>query len=158
MTCLEHIGQLRHSRRHRFCRCRWRGGATVAHHVADRGIGLMPNARHHRHGTGCHRAGKLLVVKGHEVLEGTAATHEQNAIGRRCNGSGAAQAFNKLCRCTLALDLCAHAGKLDERVATAQRTLDVVDYGARKRGDNRHARAKHRDAALARFVHQALTA
>ena len=118
----------------------------------------MPNTGHHGHGTSCHRAGKLLVVKGHEVLEGTAATHEQNAIGRRRNGSGAVQAFNKLCRRTLALNLCAHADKLDERVATAQRTLDVVDHGARKRGDDRHARAEHRDAALARFVHQALAA
>ena len=99
----------------------------------------MANARHHRHGTGCHRTGKLLVVKGHEVLEGTAATHEQNAIGRRRNGSGAAQAFNKLCRRTLALDLCAHADELDERVASAQRTLDVVDYRTGKRADNRHA-------------------
>ena len=118
----------------------------------------MANARHHRHGASRYRTGKVLVVEGHEVLEGTAATHEQNAIGRRRNGSGAAQAFNKLCRRTLALDLCAHADKLDKRVATAQRTLDVIDYGARKRGDDRHARAKHRDATLARLVHQALAA
>ena len=90
MTCLEHVGQLRHSRRHRFGRRRGRGGTTVAYHVADRGIGLMANARHHGHGTGRHRTGKLLVVKGHEVLEGATATHEQNAIGRRRNGSGAA--------------------------------------------------------------------
>ena len=116
----------------------------------------MPNTGHHGHGTGCHRTGKLLVVKGHEVLEGTAATHEQNAIERRRNGSGAAQAFNKLCRRTLALDLCAHADKLDERVATAQCALNVVDYGARKRGDDRHTRAKHRNATFARLVHQAL--
>ena len=156
MARLEHIGQLRHSRRHRFCRGRGRGGPAVAHHVADRGIGLMANAGHHRHGTGRHSAGKLLVVKGHEVLEGTTATHEQNAIGRRRNGSGAAQAFNKLRRRTLALDLCTHADKLDERVATAQRTLDVVDHGARKRGDDCHARAKHRNATFARLVHQAL--
>ena len=118
MARLEHVGQLRHSRRHRFCRCRWRGGATVAHHVANRGIGLMANAGHHGHGASRHRTGKLLVVKGHEVLEGAAATDKQNAIGRRRNGSGAAQAFNKLCRRALALDLCAHADKLDERVAT----------------------------------------
>ena len=99
----------------------------------------MANAGHHGHGASRHRTGKLLVVKGHEVLEGAAATDKQNAIGRRRNGSGAAQAFNKLCRRALALDLCAHADKLDERVATAQRTLDVVDHGARKRGDDRHA-------------------
>ena len=116
----------------------------------------MANAGHHGHRASRRRAGKLLVVEGHEVLEGTAATHEQNAIGRRRNGSGAAQAFNKLCRRTLALDLCAHADKLDERVATAQCALNVVDYGTRKRGDDRHTRAKHRNAALACFVHQAL--
>ena len=116
----------------------------------------MANAGHHGHGASRHRTGKLLVVKGHEVLEGTAATHEQNAIGRRRNGSGATQAFNKLCRCALALDLCAHADKLDERVATTQCALDVIDYGARKRGDDRHTRAKHRNATFARFVHQAL--
>ena len=118
----------------------------------------MANASHHGHGTGSHRAGKLLVIKGHEVLKGAAAAHQQNTVGRRRNGSGAAQAFNKLCRRTLALDLCAHADELDERVATAQRTLDVVDYGARKRGDDCHARAEHRNAALARIVHQAFAA
>ena len=118
----------------------------------------MANTGHHGHRTSRHRAGKLLVIKGHEVLEGTAATHEQNAIGRRRNGSGAAQAFNKLCRRTLALDLCAHADKLDERVATAQRTLDVVDYGTRKRGDDCHARAEHWDATLTRLIHQTLAA
>ena len=158
MARLEHIGQLRHSRRHRFGRRRGRGGATVAHHVADRGIGLMANAGHHGHRTSRHRAGKLLVVKGHEVLEGTAATHQQNAIGRRRNGSGATQAFNKLCRRTLALNLGTHANELDEWVATTQCALDVIDYGTRKRGDDRHTRAEHRDAALARFVHQALAA
>lgn len=77
----------------------------------------MPNTRHHRHGTGCHSAGKFLVVKGHEVLEGTAATHEQNAIGRRRNGSGAAQALDELGGRTLALNLGPHADELDERVA-----------------------------------------
>ena len=118
----------------------------------------MPNARHHGHGTGRHRTGKPFVVKGHKVFEGAAAAHQQDTIGRRRNGGGAAQAFNKLRRRTLALDLCTHADKLDERVATAQRTLDVVDYGARKRGDDRHARAKHRDATLACLVHQALAA
>ena len=118
----------------------------------------MANSGHHGHRASRHRAGKLLVVKGHEVLEGTATTHEQNTVGRWRNGSGAAQAFNKLCRRTLALDLCAHADELDERVATTQRALDVVDYGTRKRGDDRHAGAEHRDAALARFVHQALAA
>ena len=118
----------------------------------------MANAGHHGHGTSRHRAGKLLVIKGHEVLKGAAAAHQQNTVGRRRNGSGAAQAFNKLCRRTLALDLCAHADELDERVASAQRTLDVVDYRTGKRGDDRHAGAEHRDVALARFVHQALAA
>ena len=116
----------------------------------------MPNARHHRHGTGCHRTGKLLVVKGHEVLEGATAAHQQDAIGCRRNGSGAAQAFNKLCRRTLALHLGTHANKLDKRVATAQCALDVVDHGTRKRGDDCHTRAKHRNATFARLVHQAL--
>ena len=115
----------------------------------------MANAGHHGHGTSRHRAGKLLVIKGHEVLKGAAAAHQQNTVGRRRNGSGAAQALNELCRRTLALYLGTHADELDERVAT---TLDVVDYGTRKRGDDRHAGAEHRDAALARFVHQTLTA
>ena len=118
----------------------------------------MANAGHHGHGTGRHRAGKLLVVKGHEVLERTAAAHQQNTIGRRRNGSGAAQALNELCRRTLALNLSAHADELDERVATTQRALDVVDYSTRKRGDDRHAGAEHRDAAFTSFVHQALAA
>ncbi len=118
----------------------------------------MANTCHHRHGTGRHCTGKLLVVKGHEVLEGTAATHEQNAIGRRRNGGGAAQAFNKLCWRTLALDLGTHANELDKWVSTAQRTLDVVDHSARKRGDDRHARAEHRNAAFACLVHQPLAA
>ena len=56
----------------------------------------MANAGHHGHGTSRHRAGKLLVIKGHEVLKGAAAAHQQDAIGRRRNGSGAAQAFNEL--------------------------------------------------------------
>ena len=98
----------------------------------------MANTGHHRHGTGRHRASKPFVVKGHKILEGTAATHEQNAIGRRRNGGGAAQAFNKLCWRTLALDLGTHANELDKWVATAQRTLDVIDHGAGKRGDDRH--------------------
>ena len=51
----------------------------------------------------------------------------------------------------LALYLGTHADELDERVATTQCALDVVDYGTRKRGDDRHAGAEHRDAALARF-------
>ena len=118
----------------------------------------MANAGHHGHRTSRHRAGKLLVIKGHEVLKGTAAAHQQNTVGRRRNGSGAAQALNELGRRTLALNLGAHANELDERVATTQCTLDVVDYGTRKRGDDRHARAEHRDAALARLVHQALAA
>ena len=99
----------------------------------------MANAGHHGHGTSRHRAGKLLVIKGHEVLKGAAAAHQQNTVGRRRNGSGAAQALNELCRRTLALYLGTHADELDERVASAQRTLDVVDYGTGKRGDNRHA-------------------
>ena len=118
----------------------------------------MANAGHHGHGTSRHRAGKLLVIKGHEVLKGAAAAHQQNTVGRRRNGSGAAQALNELCRRTLALYLGTHADELDERVATTQCALDVVDYGTRKRGDDRHAGAEHRDAALARFVHQTLTA
>ena len=99
----------------------------------------MPNARHHGHGTGRHRTGEPFVVKCHKVFEGATATHEQNAIGHRRNGGGAAQAINELGRRTLALNLGAHADKLDERVATAQRTLDVVDYRTGKRGDDRHA-------------------
>ena len=118
----------------------------------------MANTCHHRHGASRYRTGKFLVVKGHEVLEGTAAAHEQNAIGRRRNCSGAAQAFNKLCWRTLALDLGTHANELDKWVSTAQRTLDVVDHGTRKRGDDRHARAKHRNATLAGLVHQPLAA
>jgi|GEM_PF-5438442 len=116
----------------------------------------MPNARHHGHGTGRHRTGEPFVVKCHKVFEGATATHEQNAIGHRRNGGGAAQAFNKLCRRTLALHLGTHANKLDKRVATAQCALDVIDDGARKRGDDCHARAKHWDATFARLVHQAL--
>ena len=116
----------------------------------------MPNARHHRHGTGCHRTGEVFVIESHKILEGTAATHEQNAIGRRRNGGGAAQTLDELRRRTLALNLGAHADELNERVASAQRTLDVVDHGARKRGDDRHTRAKHRNVTFARFVHQAL--
>ena len=99
----------------------------------------MANAGHHGHRTSRHRAGKLLVVEGHEVLEGAAAAHQQNTVGRRRNGSGAAQALNELGRRTLALNLCAHADELDERVATTQCALDVIDYSARKRGDDRHA-------------------
>ena len=99
----------------------------------------MANARHHRHGASRYRTGKVLVVEGHEVLEGTAAAHEQNAIERGRDGSGAAQTLNKLRRRALALDLGTHANELDKWVATAQRTLDVVDHGARKRGDDRHA-------------------
>ena len=98
----------------------------------------MANTCHYRHRTGRHRAGKFLVVEGHEVLEGTAATHEQNAIRRRRNRSGAMQAVDKLGRRSLALHLGAHANELDKWVATAQRTLDVVDHGAGKRGDDRH--------------------
>ena len=78
----------------------------------------MANAGHHGHRTSRHRAGKLLVIKGHEVLKGAAAAHQQNTVGRRRNGSGAAQAINELGRRTLALNLGAHADKLDERVAT----------------------------------------
>ena len=118
----------------------------------------MADAGHHGHRTGSHRTGKLLVVEGHEVLEGAAAAHQQDTVGRRRDGGSTAQTLNKLGRRTLALNLGAHADELDERVAAAQRTLDVVDYGTRKRGDDRHAGAEHRDAALARFVHQALTA
>ena len=91
MARLEHICQLRHSRCHRFGRRRGRGGAAVAHHVANRGIGLMANAGHHGHRTSRHRAGKLLVVEGHEVLKGAAAAHQQNAIRRRRNGGGTVQ-------------------------------------------------------------------
>ena len=118
----------------------------------------MANAGHHGHGTSRHRAGKLLVIKGHEVLKGAAAAHQQDAVGRRRDCGGTAQALNKLGRRTLALNLSAHADELDERVATTQCALDVVDYGTRKRGNDRHAGAEHRDAALARFVHQALAA
>ena len=118
----------------------------------------MANAGHHGHRTSRHRASKLLVVKGHEVLKGAAAAHQQNTVGRRRNGGGAAQALNELSRRTLTLNLGAHADELDERVATTQCALDVVDYGTRKRGDDRHAGAEHRYAALARFVHQTLTA
>ena len=118
----------------------------------------MANTGHHGHRTSRHCAGKLLVIKGHEVLKGAAAAHQQNTVGRRRNGSGAAQALDELGRRTLALNLGAHADELDGRVATTQRALDVVDYGTRKRGDDRHAGAEHRDAALARFVHQALAA
>ena len=118
----------------------------------------MANAGHHGHRTSRHSAGKFLVIKGHEILEGAAAAHQQDAVGRRRNGSGAAQALDELCRRTLALNLGTHADELDERVATAQRALDVVDYGTRKRGDDRHARAEHRDATLTRLIHQTLAA
>lgn len=118
----------------------------------------MANARHHGHRTGRHRASKFLVVEGHEVLEGTAATHKQNAIGCRRDGGGTAQAFNKLRRRTLALNLGTHANELDKWVATTQCALDVIDYRAGKRGDDRHARAKHRDAAFTGLVHQPLAA
>ena len=118
----------------------------------------MANAGHHGHRTSRHRTGKLLVVEGHEVLEGAAAAHQQDAVGRRRDGGGTAQALDKLGRRTLALNLGAHADKLDERIAPTQCTLDVVDYRTGKRGDDRHAGAEHRDAALARFVHQALAA
>ena len=118
----------------------------------------MADTGHHGHGTGSHCTGKLLVVEGHEVLEGAAAAHQQDAVGRRRDGGGTAQALDKLGRRTLALNLGAHADKLDERIAPTQCTLDVVDYRTGKRGDDRHAGAEHRDAALARFVHQALAA
>ena len=99
----------------------------------------MANAGHHGHRTSRHRAGKLLVIKGHEVLEGAAAAHQQNTVRRRRNGSGTAQALDKLCRRSLALNFGTHANELDERVATTQCALDVIDYGTRKRGDDRHA-------------------
>ena len=98
----------------------------------------MADARHHRYGTGCHRAGKVLVVEGHEVLEGTTTAHQQNAVRRGRNRGGATQAFDELRRRSLTLHLGTNANKLDERVATAQCALDVVDHGARKRGDDRH--------------------
>ena len=100
----------------------------------------MANARHHRHGASCHRTGKVLVVEGHEVLEGN-----RRRARAKCNRSAGVmaaarcRALNKLRRRALALDLGTHANELDKWVATAQRTLDVVDHGARKRGDDRHA-------------------
>ena len=116
----------------------------------------MADTGHHGHGTGSHCTGKLLVVEGHEVLEGAAAANQQDAVGRRRDDGGTAQALNKLGRRTLALNLGAHADELDERVATTQCALDVVDYGTRKRGDDCHARAEHWNATLARLVHQPL--
>ena len=41
----------------------------------------MANTGHHGHRTSRHRAGKLLVIKGHEVLKGAAAAHQQNTVG-----------------------------------------------------------------------------
>ena len=99
----------------------------------------MANAGHHGHRTSRHRAGKLLVIKGHEVLEGATAAHQQDAVGRRRNDGGTAQALDELCRRALALNFGTHADELDERVATTQCALDVIDYSARKRGDDRHA-------------------
>ncbi|VWM24700.1 Uncharacterised protein [Collinsella intestinalis] len=116
----------------------------------------MPDARDHRHGARGHRARQALVVEGHEVLEGTAASHEQDAVGRRRNRSGAAQALHELRRSSLALHLGTHAHNLDHGVAAAQGALHIVDDRTGQRGHDGDAGAEHGDAALALGLHEPL--
>ena len=118
----------------------------------------MPNTGHHGHGAGRHRAGERLVVKGHKVLERPAAAHQQDAIGRGRDRRGAAEPLDKLLGRALALHLGPHADKLHQRVASAQRALDVVDNGAGQRRDHGDARAKRGDTAAAGLVHKTLAA
>ena len=116
----------------------------------------MSDTGHHGHRAGCHGTGERLVVEGHEVLERTSPAHKQDTVGRGIYGRRARKPLDELSGRPVALHLRADADELHERVAAAQRALHVVDNRARQRGDHRHARAEHGDAALAGVVAQAL--
>ena len=118
----------------------------------------MPDARHNRNGTRRHRTRKRLVVEGHEVLVGSAAANEQDAIGGGPHGRRAPQARYELGRRPLPLDLGSDAHELHQRVAPTERALHVVDHRPRERRDHGHARAERRDGALAGLVHKAFAA
>ena len=115
----------------------------------------MTDARHDRHGACRDRAREFLVVERHEVLERTAAAHEQDAIDARYRG-GAAKSLDKLDRGSRSLHLGTHTDDLDQRVPAPEGTLDVVDDRARERGHHGHARAERRNLVLTRTVHEPL--
>ena len=129
LTHIQHInefGELGGHRLRRRCGC---GAPAVAHHIANRIVGLVSDAGHHGHGTGRDGAGEGLVVEGHEILEGTTTANEQDAIGCGRNRGRTAQPLDELGGSTLPLDLRPHTDDLDQRVAAAQRALDIVDDG-----------------------------
>lgn len=140
--------------RHALGRGRGRGRAPVCHHVADAGVGLVPDARDDGHGTGGHGAHEPLVVEGHEVLERASTAHEQDGVGpgRGRHGKRALDG----CGRPGALHLAADHLELNQGVPAAQRAPHVVDDRAREARDHGHPRAEARDVPLALGRHEAL--
>ena len=115
----------------------------------------MADASDDGNGARGHGAGEPLVVEGHEVLEGTAATDEQDCVGLGLgrHSKGTNDAFRR----AGALHLAASAENLDHGVAPAQRALHVIDDRARQARHDGHAHAEARNRTLARGLHEALS-
>ena len=148
--------QLFHRRGDRLGRRRWRGAALVGDHIAQRVVGLVPDARHDGDGACRDRPGKPLVVEGHEVLAGAAAPDEQDDVGCRDRAACRSEPLFEVTRCVFALDRDAKDHELPKGIAPSERADDVVDCLAARRGDDGDALRQRGRPALAGGVHEAL--
>ena len=114
----------------------------------------MADAGDHGDGAGGDGAGDGLVVETHEVLEGTAAAHEEDRV--RPIGGRHAERPHDRGRGVRSLDAAAHGVDEHERVSARERPLDVLDDGAGQRRDDADPRAEGGDAPLAHGVHEPL--
>ena len=112
----------------------------------------MPDARHHGHGTGGNGARQPTIVEGHEILEGTAAAHEEHHLSAGKDHLG--QTVHEPVGRPGALH--GNAGEQDagQRIAPAQGSQHVVDGGAARRGDEPYGLGIGGQRTLAGRIHQ----
>ena len=126
------------------------GGAHVGHQIGDAHVGFVPDAAHDRHGACGDRAGKRLVVVGHEIFGAAAAAHEQCRFDAEPRRSLAKECkrCHHLRRRFRALHQRGQQHDLDEGGALAQRAQHVMDGVPCRRGDEGDAPRPARQGPL----------
>ncbi len=127
----------------------------VGGEVGDGHVGLVADARHHRHGAGADRPRHGLVVEGHQVLERPTAAHQQHHL-HAARATGAAQRGDDGLRSALPLHGRRGEDDVDAGSAASEDGDDVVQRRAGARRHHRDARGQERERALVSLVEHAL--